>query len=155
MKILGKSAMHFLRKNVWMGFALAYLIAALLPGRLWQDPGQIEVADTPEGAEINILFDGGPVRPFLGSYTVTLRDFNGGGITCEAGGGPINYVPGAQYPRSITMEWWAPSDPRCWRPAAGTYSLETCWEIHGPLWGLVPSKRVCAPRASFTVTPAE
>lgn len=155
MRILGKSAMNFLRKNVWMGFALTYLIAALLPGSLWQNPGQLEVADTRQGEEIHLLFDGGPIRPFFGSYTVTLRDFSGGGVVCEASGGPINYVPGSQYPETITMEWWAPSDRRCWNPPVGTYSLETCWEVHGPLWGLVPSKRVCAPRAAFTVAPAE
>lgn len=146
-----RKATVFLIRNVWLIFGLAYLALAAFPASYWYDVGATDIPDAPHGEPVKILFTGGPLREFRGSYTVTMRRFETGEIACEARGGPFPYKPGSKRPNPLTMEWWAPSDNRCHRPPVGTYIVTTCWEVEGPMGGLVPDKHVCSQPEAFNV----
>lgn len=129
------------------------MIGALLPASIWYKAGTLGFSSAREGEPIFIFYQGGPVRPFMGSYTVTMRDFKTGAIACEARGGPFNYKPGTPRPEPLTMDWWAPGDERCWSPPAGTYAVETCWSIWSAIFGFLPRKHVCTQPAWLEIRP--
>lgn len=129
-----------------------YFAMAMVPVSFWYDVGEITVADVEQGEPILLEYNGSAVRPFVGSYSVIARRFTSRQITCDASSAPFPYELDVDRPDPIPMEWWAPSDTRCHRLPAGAYSLKTCWTVHQPFWGLVPSKTECA-RAHFSVKP--
>lgn len=141
--------------NCLLALGLSYLVLSVFPGSYWFDVGETEIPEVEQGKPVEILFTGGPVRNFIGSYTVTMREFGSRQIMCEAHGGPFPYDPSSERPDPLTMEWWAVSDPRCYRPAVGSYIVVACWDIEGPFFGLVPPKQVCTDPAHFRITPSK
>ena len=132
-------------------FGLAYAGMFLTPVSYWYDVGDLVVRDATQNAPAELEYAGGAVRHFLGSYTVVAREFGSRGIVCEAQGGPFQYDPAAIRPDPLTMDWWAPSDARCSALPVGVYTLETCWTVHRPFFGLVPNKTQCIVSPPFWV----
>ena len=147
--------LKYAKSYFWLGFMLLYLVAALWPASFWYEPGRMAISDSTVGQPVEILYQGGANRDFIGGYTVVMRDFETQGIVCEARGGPFPYRPESKRPVPLTMEWWAPSDRRCHRPPVGDYLTETCWKISGLLWGIIPPKHNCTEPVSHSVRPAQ
>ena len=149
------SVFKFILRHAWLVLMVIYLALAAWPATHWYDPGRLEIHDTVQGEQIELLYQGGAVRTFFGSYTVIMRDFETQGVVCEARSGFFTYKPEAERPDPITMEWWAAGDYRCYRPPVGNYITETCWTISGVLWGIVPPKHICATPVSHSVRAPE
>lgn len=139
---------------VVLAFGLTYLALASVPISHWYDVGDLALPEAVEGQPVRIEYHGGAVRDFMGSYTVIARDFGTRAVVCDAASGPFRYEVGAPRPDPLTMDWWAPGDDRCSSLSQGTYSLETCWRVHNPFRGLVPSKVGCA-SANLTIRPSD
>lgn len=139
---------------VVLAFGAIYLALASVPISRWYYVGDLALPETVQGGPILIEYHGGAVRDFMGSYTVIARDFATREIFCDASSGPFKYEVGAPRPDPLTMAWWAPGDPRCQALSAGTYALETCWKVHAPFGGLVPSKVGCT-SANLTIRPPD
>lgn len=153
MKAAAKISWKLVRRHFWMLIMLAYLVLAFLPGRFWYDPGQMEILDAAPGEPVQILYQGGARREFLGRYTVTMRRFETQEIVCEASSGFFPYRTDSQRPDPLYMDWWAPADPRCNNPPTGHFQTTTCWTVSGILWGLVPPKHVCTDPIGHSVRP--
>lgn len=153
MKLARHSFVFFIR-HIWIALGLFYLIVAVYPASRWYDVGTLEIPVSREGEPVLMLYTGGPLKPFVGSYAVTVRHLDNGMIACEASGGPFPYKPGTTRPDPLTMDWWAPSDPRCSQLRSGTYVIVNCWEIEGLAWGLIPNKRLCSSPKAFNIAPA-
>lgn len=120
-----------------------YLALALWPAAFWYKAGSTVFPDAVEGEVVQLEYNGGPRREFIGSYSVLGRDFSTREVVCEARSSRFPYEPDSKRPDPLDMEWWAKSDPRCHSFSSGTYSISTCWTIHGLFWGLVPDKTLC------------
>lgn len=131
---------------------LAYLVMALWPVYFWYDPGHIVIKNSVEGDPVQLLYQGGAGRNFIGRYTVLMRDFQTQEVVCEESSGFHLYRVDSKPPDSLFMDWWAPSDPRCNAPPVGTFQTTICWTVSGILLGLVPPKHVCTDPVSHTVT---
>lgn len=135
---------------VWVVVA-AWVTAALWPATFWYTPGTMKIDDVYVGQPIELKYEGGAVRPFLGSYSVVLRDIHTSGIVGEMGSNKFNYNPFALRPDPLYMDWWAPGDERISFPEEGDYVLETCWSVHARFFGLTPTKTVCLDSNIFSV----
>jgi hypothetical protein len=40
------------------------------------------------------------------------------------------YRPGTKLPETVTLEWFAYTDPDCYELPAGDYQLEVVWEVN-------------------------
>lgn len=98
---------------------------------------------------------GGPVRNFLGSYSVTIRQQPLNGVVCDARGGPFEYKVGSSRPDPLRMDWWAPSDRRCSDLPPGDYVLETCWTVEKPFAGYLAPITECLKTDPFRVQPKD
>ena len=123
---------------MWI-FGLLVLAILMTPTTLWIKDSSISVADTRQGEDIEIEYDGQVVRDFVGRYGVIIRDVSSNQIVCEARGGPFPYVVGSTRPDPLTMAWWAVSDTRCYGEnlPTGLYSMNTCWSIYPTFRGWV------------------
>lgn len=132
-------------------FGIVYAAMVMTPVGHWYNVGDIAVRDAAAGQPLEIDYHGGAVRQFRGSYSVIVRHFGSRSIACEATSSPFTYEVDAQRPDPLTMDWWAPSDRRCWTLQPGTYVMETCWTVHSPFRGLVPAKIECVTSRDFTI----
>lgn len=107
-------------------------VGAVWPFSFWYDLGQYAIDDVASGQPVEIRYDGGAVRSFTGSYSVTVRRVPEGSVVCDASGGPLGYIPTSERPYPLTMAWWAPSDARCNDLPSGVFISETCWTVHRP-----------------------
>jgi hypothetical protein len=90
-------------------------------------------------------------RPFLGSWTVTVRRWGAEGwVTYCTARGASHYRAGSELPRALTLDWW--TDGRCPVLGEGRYTVGTVWEIN-PLISYLPRKVVQAESNIFEVTP--
>lgn len=128
---------------VMMPVFMAYIGLALVPASHWQDKGTMIVLDPQTNQPIQLLWTGRTVKNFTGSYTVVVRNLNQDRIVCEAAGGPFEYTTTSSIPDPLTMDWWAPSDPRCSALPIDAYTVATCWTVKAPFWGIVPDKTHC------------
>ena len=134
-----------------MPFFLTYVGLALVPASYWHDKGTMFVPDEQSDQPIELRWQGGAKREFRGVYTVVVRSIDTNRVVCEARGGPITYRPDATRPDPLTLDWWAPSDPRCADLPLGAFVLETCWTVKAPFGGVVPDKTHCLASNPFRV----
>lgn len=132
-------------------FFLTYFGLALVPASYWHNAGAIFVPDEQHDQPIELRWQGGAQRQFLGSYTVIARSLDTNRIACDARGGPFIYHLGTTIPDPLTLDWWAPSDSRCSDLPVGAYTLETCWTVITPFWGIVPNKTQCVTSNPFRI----
>ena len=136
---------------IWL-LALAWAMIAVWPASFWYNAGALEVEDAQAGAEILLRYNGGPERPFIGSYAVVVRDATTLAVVDEDPSGKFPYRPKVQRPARLTLEWWG---PRLKPLKPGSYFLETCWTVHGRFWGLVPGKTTCNESNVFHILEAK
>lgn len=141
--------------SVWivLPFFATYFGLAVVPASYWHDKGSMFVPDLQSEQPIELRWQGGAKREFRGVYTVVVRSIDNNQIVCEARGGPITYHPEATRPDPLTLDWWAPSDPRCKILPTGAFTLETCWTIKAPFGGVVPDKTHCLMSNPFRIEP--
>jgi hypothetical protein len=140
--------------TLWLAMIFWGALAAW-PANWWFDPGIIEVRDYRAGDTMEIVFTGGPVRSFIGGYSVAVRDAHSMEIVSEDIGGPLEYETDAGRPDPITIEWWAPRAFVAHHLRPGDYLMQTCWTVLRPFGGFVPAKTVCAETDVFAVHPEE
>lgn len=146
--------MKLFEKILWTLAAL-WAVAALFPASFWFDAHDTRVDDLVEGDPLVLLNSGGPLRNFIGSYSVIIVDVQTRTIIGEDRSARFPYRVGTSRPDPLTIEWWAPGDPRMHRLAPGSYQMETCWTVHDAFWGLVPPKTTCSESNIFRVLPDE
>ncbi|MEL7114636.1 MAG: hypothetical protein AAGP08_03450 [Pseudomonadota bacterium] len=135
---------------IWV-LALAWAIAALVPARFWYDAHDTRVDDFYEGDPFELLYSGGAVRDFIGSYAVIIRNTDTRAIVGEDRSARFPYRADAVRPMPLTITWWAPGDARAHALPPGSYQMQTCWTIHDAFWGLVPAKTTCSESNIFRV----
>ena len=138
-----------IREWLFWGAAIVWTGAFALPASLWFDAGQLTVKEW-RGEETEILFSGGPVGNFAGSYSVIIEDATTQAIVAEDRSAVFQYQTGRARPPHIDLAWWAPGLPDL---PPGAYVMETCWTIHRPL-GFFPvtNKTTCVTSNIFEVT---
>lgn len=134
----------------WL-IAAIWVTAAVWPATFWYNPGHMRIVDVEKGQPIELKYDGGVVRSFLGSYSVVLRDIHTSQVVGEMGSARFNYSDEAQRPYPLFLDWWAPNSEQISYPDRGDYVLYTCWSVHGRFFGLVPSKTTCTESNIFSV----
>ena len=144
--------MKWIEKTVW-GAATLWAMAALVPAAYWYDAHDTRVDDFEAGGVFELLYSGGPVRDFIGSYAVIIRNTETRMIVGEDRSARFAYRVGGQRPAPLTIEWWAPGDARMHGLPPGSYQMETCWTVHDAFWGLVPPKTTCSESNIFRVQP--
>lgn len=132
--------------------AVGYGVLFLWPVAFWFDAGEVFVRADGNGRPV-VIFTGGTKRDFLGSYSVIVRDVEKHQVACDATSAAFNYTTKANYPDTPGMDWWAPGDPRCQSLPPSAYTMETCWTIHSPFFGLVPNKTICRSSNIFEIPP--
>ncbi len=150
----------------WTARIFAWLILAVIAAQVvagmflkfddYYRLGELKVDPNPaQQGDVRLAYDGGPLRPFLGSYSVVVRHMATNKIACEARSGRFSYKPGSARPFPLTLAWWAPSDARCAELPEGLYSMETCWTVHDRLDGFLPAVTRCLQTLPFRVAVAE
>lgn len=131
--------------------AATWATAAVWPATFWYSPGTMKIDDVYVGQDIELKYEGGAERPFLGSYSVVLRDIHIPAIVAEMGSEKFNYDPARRRPDPLKMDWWTAGYKPIMFPEVGDYVLETCWTVHDSFFGLVPSKTTCIESNIFSV----
>lgn len=143
----------------FMGSCLAMAVAMSaapiwsLTAGLWPyfDAGPIFVKDSEDGADVELRFDGGPRLPFIGSYSVMVREVDTEAIVVESHSSRFEYVPGTRRPDPLTLGWWAYPDARALDLPAGSYTMRTCWTIYNALAGIFGPLTQCVQSNQFSV----
>ena len=129
------------------------VVVVVWPASHWYDAGEMRVDDFSAGADFDLIYDGGAVRKFLGSYSVVMTNTDVRKIVAEMGSARFNYDPANKRPDPLLISWWAPNDPRFLSQPPGHYRLETCWTVHGAFFGFSPGKQICTRSNIFTIHP--
>ena len=85
------------------------------------------------GKPVEMVVDRTIHAEFSADWFVRVRDYQSKQVVCEATGGG-QYLPDAEMPSPVTLEWWAYTEPRCAGPnlQPGTYVVETTWRVDPP-----------------------
>jgi len=145
--------MTWIEKCLWSA-AVLWAVAALIPASYWYDAHDTRIDDFSEGGEFELLYSGGPVRAFIGSYAVIVRNVEKRQVVGEDRSARFPYRVGGQRPAPLPIAWWAPGDARLRALPPGSYQMETCWTVHDAFWGVVPAKTTCSESNIFRVRPA-
>lgn len=136
---------------LWAAVSIWCVLAAW-PASWWYEAGGMAIPPHRQGDDFQLLYTGGPVRTFTGSYSVVMRDANTGLLVAEEGSAPFTYRVGSKRPDPLRISWWAPKAHEAMRNVPpGTYTLETCWTIHRPLL-VAPNKTTCTGPVLFEVS---
>lgn len=146
--------MKLLEGCFWVVAAL-WAAAALVPATYWYDPRDMRIDDIVEGDQLELLYSGGTVRDFIGSYSVIMREAGRNEIVGEDRSARFRYRSDSNRPDPLTIEWWAPGDERFHNLRPGSYQMRTCWTVHDAFFGLVPGKTVCSESNIFRVLPSD
>lgn len=128
----------------WTEFTLwaaivAVVVLRTVPGATWYDVGS--AVRVHSETDFHLSFNGGPVRPFLGSYKVTVRSAVTRKVVAEGPwSGKFPYRPGAHRPEPPPLEWWVGSADTAGSIRAlppGDYFMDTCWTVHDPFYGML------------------
>lgn len=126
--------MKWLEKVVWL-MALLWTAAALVPASFWYDGDDMRIDDVRAGRPVELFYSGGPLRSFVGSYAVIMRDIEAREIVGEDRSARFTYRTNGQRPVPLTLAWWAPGNARLQSLPPGRYQMETCWTVHDAFWG--------------------
>ena len=142
--------MRKLEIAVWSAL-IVWAVAALWPASYWYNAGVFEASDFQQGdPEPHLKYTGGVVRPFIGSYTVIVREVATGAVVYEDVSGRFQYKTGTTRPDHLTIDWWAPRMAAQYKALPpGDYAIQACWSIYGRFWGLAPVKTTCHTPVSF------
>jgi hypothetical protein len=138
--------------SLMLAWLVAYFGAHMWPASWWLDVKSVGVGPSQAGAPVPMTVDRTIHRGFDGEWVVTVRRWQEGGgwyVFC-AGAGKANYLPGAELPAKLTLDWW--TNGACNQLPAGRYSVSTSWLIYPPV-SLLPSKQVTIDSNPFEVTP--
>jgi hypothetical protein len=130
--------------------ALLFAAAFWWPTSFWLDYKSVAIDTVRVGEPITMTADREVVRPFLGTWTATVKEWNGGweSRTC-AGNGKTIYTPDSKLPNNLTLAWWM--GQTCAELPAGKYKVITTWVIDLP--APIPNKRVTIESNVFEVRP--
>lgn len=147
--------MAYARSPLSLSVALAVLLitAALAfwwPASSWLSYRSVTVDNVHLGAPITMTADREIVRPFLGSWTATVKEWRGEWQSRGCSGrGTADYTPDSRLPRDLNLSWWM--GPVCSTLPVGKYKLITTWVINLP--GPMPDKRVTIESNVFEIMP--
>jgi hypothetical protein len=138
---------------VLWGVIATWVVMAAWPMSYWYDVGSTFIEDSVSGTPPIVLYHGGAVREFTGSYNVILRDAVTEKVVNESPSEPFTYRTGVER-GEIDLKWWAPKFD--FPMAEGRYFIETCWTVHRPFYGFLPNKTACTEASNiFKILPAE
>lgn len=121
-----------------MWFALTLLVVALIPASWWFVVNSVHVDSVPFGAPITMTVDREIQRPFLGTFTATLKQWQGGWVSMCYATRTLDYTPESKLPADMDLGWW--TDGECASLLPGKWMLITTWTIES--FGWLPSKQV-------------
>lgn len=151
-KKMTRSVADWLYHYRWWPWGITVLFLPLLvwPASYWMEVRDVEIRSAPFGQPLPMVVDREIKRPFLGSWHVTIRQWDGlGWLTWCNADGRSNYRADARFPRDLALQWW--TDGQCHPLQAGRYRVTTTWTIHSS--GFLPDKTVTADSNIFEVTP--
>ena len=115
---------------------------------------RIGVGNTVVGNPIEMDVDRVITQPFLGDYSVALREFPGRALVCRAGDESIKYDPSNKLPEPLTLHWWADnggcSGPKDGR--VGEFVIDTTWTKRNEELG-IPNESITVTSNPFTIAP--
>lgn len=135
----------------WWPWAVTVLVLPLMlwPAAYWLEVRDVAVRSAPAGQPLSMTVDRTIHRTFLGTWQVTIRQWDGAGwLTWCNAAGTSNYTPAARYPKNLALQWW--TDGACHPLPPGRYRVTTTWKIDR---GALPDKFVTAESNIFEVTP--
>lgn len=140
-----------------MGFFIisAHVIDQLLPASPWYRLDSVTVADFRQGEEASITIEREIVRPFSGTYQVTIWPEGGDSYVC-IGTDKLDYTEPKQGAlRNKTLSWWAANQrPPCLaNMPPGKYQMQTCVNVHmtAALLAWLPDRQTCVWSNEFRV----
>jgi hypothetical protein len=126
---------RFLRS--WLGTWLAFVAVAMwwalqtLPtSNYWFEASNMLVPDVPRGGDVVLTVEREIKRPVYGDWVVTVRRYENGGWTlaCSPSRGSGDYLPKAELPDVLTLEWW--TEGQCSISEPGLYFITTTWKFY-------------------------
>lgn len=141
--------------QAWPGIFAALLVVAFLgvlqfwPASYWLDVRAVRVDSGPDSAKLGIVVVREVKREFSATWTVTIRQWDGGWVVVCNAHGDSTFIPQAKFPKNLNLQWWTAG--QCLPLATGKYQIKTVWKIDG--LGLVPDKQVSVDSNVFEVTP--
>ena len=120
----------------------------LWPASWWLEVDSVRVADGVVNKPVVMYVHRTIHRNFVGTWGVTVRALENTGtyVTCAASA-VSDYRIGTDLPEVITLGWW--TDGRCETLPAGTYLIQTTWQIHNV--GIFPTKTIQATSNPFVI----
>lgn len=114
--------------TAWIVLAATVTPAKYMSASSWFEVRSVFVSDTVVGVPAKITVDRSINQPFIGEWTVTIRQLNERGYAafCSATG-QVRYSPGAVIPPNADLDWWT-WPTKCNLPA-GRYHVDTAWQI--------------------------
>lgn len=115
---------------------------------------RVGVGNTVVGEPILMDVDRTIVRPFLGDYSVALREFPGRALVCRAGDESINYDPSNKLPDPLTLHWWADNGGCSGEKDGyvGEFVIDTTWTKRNEELG-IPNESITVTSNPFTIAP--
>lgn len=137
---------------VW--FIITLLVTLQVwPAAYWYDGGQMHVEDAGEGEDHVLISSGSVLRPFQGSYNVTVRDASTREVVGENPSNVFPYEVGSVRPDPLLLYgYWGPNLAPL---PVGSFVMQTCWTVHGAFYGLTWPKSTCVTSNIFVVTENE
>ena len=119
------------------------------PASWWLDVDSVRVADGVSGQPVVMYVQRTIYRDFTGTWGVSVRSLTDQGsmVACAASA-VSDYRIGAYLPEVLTLGWW--TNGRCETLPAGTYLVQTTWQIHGN--GILPVKTISTASNIFKVS---
>jgi hypothetical protein len=147
---------RFFGKNqVFWLFTVPVLLLVLMPhvwpASWWLEVRSVSAGTARAGEAIPMIVERTIHRPFVGTWVVSVRRWNGSGWVshCSATG-TTQYRSGAELPSALTLSWWTAG--ACPTLPEGRYVVGTVWWID-PFVSFLPRKNVQIESNIFEVTP--
>lgn len=132
------------------GLAWLTALAAMhfWPASWWLEISSVRVADGIEGRPVLMHVERTINRDFTGTWGVTVRELQDTGtyVACAASA-VSDYRIGSDLPEVVTLGWW--TNGRCETLPAGTYIVQTTWQVHGA--GILPAKTLQVTSNPFVI----
>jgi hypothetical protein len=119
------------------------------PASWWMDVRSVRVADSQINKPVVMYVEREIKRNFSATWGITLRRVSTETtyIACSYSA-VADYKQGTDLPEVVTLGWW--SNNTCETLPAGTYVLNTTWQIHGS--GIFPAKTIYSTSNPFEIT---
>lgn len=146
-----RSVANWLHRYRWWPWVitLLFLPGLLWPAGWWFEVDTLHIADSKVGESVPIVVDRHINRNFDASWTVVIRQWDGGWTAHCVSTGAGSYKSDAKLPKNPTLAWW--TWDKCHPLPAGKYEVITVWHLHTH-WPVVGHKRVEVTSNVFQVT---